>query len=173
MRYLEDLEDEQLALERLRNPDRRWTLAELERADGALRTARRGLAASEEAYRVATDLFRVGKTTTTELLGAIFRTAGRAVDVAGNVGRPLTSLRPEPAAWIVCELSSFQLEDVHELRPRVAVPAGGRPRRPSTRGTAPTAIARGVAPRPVLSTAAWRAVVPSTPHCTIRASPPR
>jgi UDP-N-acetylmuramoylalanine--D-glutamate ligase len=62
-----------------------------------------------------------GKTTTTELLGAIFRTAGRAVDVAGNVGRPLTSLRPEPAAWIVCELSSFQLEDVHELRPRVAV----------------------------------------------------
>jgi UDP-N-acetylmuramoylalanine--D-glutamate ligase len=62
-----------------------------------------------------------GKTTTTELLGAIFRAAGRAVDVAGNVGRPLTSLRPEPAAWIVCELSSFQLEDVHELRPRVAV----------------------------------------------------
>jgi UDP-N-acetylmuramoylalanine--D-glutamate ligase len=62
-----------------------------------------------------------GKTTTTELLGAIFHAAGRAVDVAGNVGRPLTSLRPEPAAWIVCELSSFQLEDVHELRPRVAV----------------------------------------------------
>ena len=62
-----------------------------------------------------------GKTTTTELLGAIFRRAGRAVDVAGNVGRPLTSLRPQPTAWIVCELSSFQLEDVHELRPRVAV----------------------------------------------------
>ena len=31
VRYLEDLEDEQLALERLRNPDRRWTLEELER----------------------------------------------------------------------------------------------------------------------------------------------
>ena len=62
-----------------------------------------------------------GKTTTAELLGAIFRTAGHAVEVAGNVGRPLTSLRPEPAAWIVCELSSFQLEDVHELRPRVAM----------------------------------------------------
>ena len=26
-----------------------------------------------------------------------------------------------PDAWIVCELSSFQLEDVHEFRPRVAV----------------------------------------------------
>ena len=33
-----------------------------------------------------------GKTTTTELLGAIFRAAGRDVAVAGNVGRPLTSL---------------------------------------------------------------------------------
>ena len=31
VRYLEDLEDEQLALERLDNPDRRWTLDELER----------------------------------------------------------------------------------------------------------------------------------------------
>ena len=30
-RYLEDLEDEQLARERLADPDRRWTLDELER----------------------------------------------------------------------------------------------------------------------------------------------
>jgi UDP-N-acetylmuramoylalanine--D-glutamate ligase len=64
-----------------------------------------------------------GKTTTTELLGAMFRAAGTAVAVAGNVGRPLTSLDGalEKDAWIVCELSSFQLEDVHQLRPRVAV----------------------------------------------------
>src|SRR5256714_10996664 len=60
-----------------------------------------------------------GKTTTCELLGAIFRAAGREVVVAGNVGSPLTAARP--AEWIVCELSSFQLEDVHELRCRVAV----------------------------------------------------
>jgi UDP-N-acetylmuramoylalanine--D-glutamate ligase len=60
-----------------------------------------------------------GKTTTCELLGAIFRAAGRDVVVAGNVGSPLTAARP--ADWIVCELSSFQLEDVHELRCRVAV----------------------------------------------------
>ena len=33
-----------------------------------------------------------GKTTTTELLGAIFRAAGRDVAVAGNVGTPLTSV---------------------------------------------------------------------------------
>jgi len=60
-----------------------------------------------------------GKTTTTELLGAIFRAAGRDVAVAGNVGTPLTSL--EPVEWVVCELSSFQLEDVHELACDVAV----------------------------------------------------
>ena len=60
-----------------------------------------------------------GKTTTTELLGAIFRAAGRDVAVAGNVGTPLTSVHS--ADWVVCELSSFQLEDVHELSCDVAV----------------------------------------------------
>jgi UDP-N-acetylmuramoylalanine--D-glutamate ligase len=64
-----------------------------------------------------------GKTTTSELLGAVFRSAGRPVEVAGNVGRPLTSLVGSIAAdaWIVCELSSFQLEDVETLRPQVGV----------------------------------------------------
>jgi UDP-N-acetylmuramoylalanine--D-glutamate ligase len=64
-----------------------------------------------------------GKTTTTELLGAIFRAAGRPVEVAGNVGRPLTAVADEieRGTWVVCELSSFQLEDVHELTCDVAV----------------------------------------------------
>jgi UDP-N-acetylmuramoylalanine--D-glutamate ligase len=64
-----------------------------------------------------------GKTTTSELLGAMFRADHRPVEVAGNVGRPLTSLvgHVTPDAWIVCELSSFQLEDVHTLEPRVGV----------------------------------------------------
>jgi UDP-N-acetylmuramoylalanine--D-glutamate ligase len=64
-----------------------------------------------------------GKTTTSELLGEMFRAAGRPVAVAGNVGRPLTGLDGAIAddTWIVCELSSFQLEDIEELRPRVAV----------------------------------------------------
>jgi UDP-N-acetylmuramoylalanine--D-glutamate ligase len=60
-----------------------------------------------------------GKTTTTELLGAIFRAAGRSVAVAGNVGTPLSSVRE--AEWVVCELSSFQLEDVETLACDVAV----------------------------------------------------
>jgi UDP-N-acetylmuramoylalanine--D-glutamate ligase len=64
-----------------------------------------------------------GKTTTAELLGAIFGAAGRPVAVAGNVGRPLSALDgvAPPEAWIVCELSSFQLEDVHDLACDVAV----------------------------------------------------
>jgi UDP-N-acetylmuramoylalanine--D-glutamate ligase len=64
-----------------------------------------------------------GKTTTSELLGAIFRAAGKPVAVTGNVGRPLTRLDGAlgPEAWIVCELSSFQLEDAYRFRPRIGV----------------------------------------------------
>jgi len=64
-----------------------------------------------------------GKTTTTELLGAIFRAAGLPVEVAGNVGRALTDAAEVAAegSCIVCELSSFQLEDVHTLACDVAV----------------------------------------------------
>jgi UDP-N-acetylmuramoylalanine--D-glutamate ligase len=63
-----------------------------------------------------------GKTTTTELAGAMLRAGGVPVQVAGNVGRALSELpgRIDPAAWVVCELSSFQLEDIDSLRCRVA-----------------------------------------------------
>jgi len=59
-----------------------------------------------------------GKTTTTELLGAMLD-----APTAGNVGRALTDLdgQVEPGTLVVCELSSFQLEDVHELACEVAV----------------------------------------------------
>jgi len=59
-----------------------------------------------------------GKTTTAELLGAI-----TGAPVVGNVGRALTELdgKVEEGALVVCELSSFQLEDVHELACEVAV----------------------------------------------------
>ncbi len=64
-----------------------------------------------------------GKTTTTELLGAILRAEGRPVEVAGNVGHPLTAAaeEAEPGSWLVCELSSFQLEDVETLACEIAV----------------------------------------------------
>ncbi len=64
-----------------------------------------------------------GKTTTTELIGHLYRTAGRPVAVAGNVGTPLASLvgAIDPDATIVCETSSFQLEDTTYFGPECAV----------------------------------------------------
>jgi UDP-N-acetylmuramoylalanine--D-glutamate ligase len=59
-----------------------------------------------------------GKTTTAELLGHML-----GARVAGNVGRALTELVGvvEPGISIVCEVSSFQLEDVDEFAPVVAI----------------------------------------------------
>jgi UDP-N-acetylmuramoylalanine--D-glutamate ligase len=64
-----------------------------------------------------------GKTTTTELIGHLHRTAGRPVAVAGNVGTPLASLvgAIDPDATVVCEASSFQLEDSSFISPECAV----------------------------------------------------
>jgi UDP-N-acetylmuramoylalanine--D-glutamate ligase len=64
-----------------------------------------------------------GKTTTTELSGHIHREAGLPVAVAGNVGTALSSLvgHVPDAATVVCEVSSFQLEDAVEFAPEGAV----------------------------------------------------
>ena len=63
-----------------------------------------------------------GKTTTTELLGAIHREAGVDAAVAGNVGTPLASLvgALDANAVVVCECSSFQLEDASAFAPECA-----------------------------------------------------
>jgi UDP-N-acetylmuramoylalanine--D-glutamate ligase len=64
-----------------------------------------------------------GKTTTVELIGHIHREAGLPVAVAGNVGTALSSLvgALDPAATVVCEASSFQLEDATAFAPEGAV----------------------------------------------------
>jgi UDP-N-acetylmuramoylalanine--D-glutamate ligase len=64
-----------------------------------------------------------GKTTTTELIGHVHRAAGRGVVVAGNVGTSLTSVADgtDPGVVIVCEASSFQLEDTEAFAPEAAV----------------------------------------------------
>jgi UDP-N-acetylmuramoylalanine--D-glutamate ligase len=64
-----------------------------------------------------------GKTTTSELLGEIYRSAAEPVAVAGNVGTPLASLagEVEDAATVICESSSFQLEDADAFAPECAV----------------------------------------------------
>ena len=60
-----------------------------------------------------------GKTTTVELLGHIHREAGVPVSVAGNVGTALSALAGalSPETVVVCEASSFQLEDTLDFAP--------------------------------------------------------
>jgi UDP-N-acetylmuramoylalanine--D-glutamate ligase len=64
-----------------------------------------------------------GKTTTVELLGHLYRAAGESVEVAGNVGTALSELVGEVSGdeTIVCECSSFQLEDTVAFAPECAV----------------------------------------------------
>jgi UDP-N-acetylmuramoylalanine--D-glutamate ligase len=64
-----------------------------------------------------------GKSTTTALLGEIFRRAGEDVVVAGNIGVALTAVAAglKPTTTVVAEVSSFQMEDAVTFRPRVAV----------------------------------------------------
>lgn len=64
-----------------------------------------------------------GKTTTTALVGEIFRAAGYKALVGGNIGVPLVDVVEDygPGDIIVAEVSSFQLETVEFFRPRVAL----------------------------------------------------
>jgi UDP-N-acetylmuramoylalanine--D-glutamate ligase len=65
-----------------------------------------------------------GKTTTVELIGHVHREARVPVTVAGNVGTPLAWLATHglPARTVVvCEASSFQLEDTERFAPDAAV----------------------------------------------------
>ena len=64
-----------------------------------------------------------GKTTTVRLLGAMFAAAGVKHELAGNEHRPLSEVAGEVDAgtWIVCELSSFQLEHVVTFACEIAV----------------------------------------------------
>jgi len=64
-----------------------------------------------------------GKTTTVRLLGAMFAAAGWSATLAGNEHPPISEVADsvEEGSWLVCELTSFQLEDVHELSCEIAV----------------------------------------------------
>jgi UDP-N-acetylmuramoylalanine--D-glutamate ligase len=64
-----------------------------------------------------------GKTTTTTLIGEIFKASGRRTAVAGNIGRPFSedaeSLKTGDVA--VLEVSSFQLETIKSFHPKTAL----------------------------------------------------
>ncbi len=64
-----------------------------------------------------------GKTTTTTLIGEIFKKSGRNTLVGGNIGLPLVTEVEKygPNGVIVAEVSSFQLETTISFKPEVAV----------------------------------------------------
>lgn len=64
-----------------------------------------------------------GKTTTTALVHHLLDHAGISATAGGNYGTSLCRLLLDGVEWewIVLELSSFQLEDIEEFRPEIAV----------------------------------------------------
>lgn len=81
----------------------------------------------ELAYRLAKGTFvgitgTNGKTTTTTLVGEIFREAKIHSAVVGNIGFPVIteSLRSTDDEWLITEVSSFQLQTISEFKPKVS-----------------------------------------------------
>ena len=65
-----------------------------------------------------------GKTTTTELIGAMLKNSGKKVFVGGNIGTPLIAYADgqfERAEVVVAEVSSFQLDTTMTFHPATSV----------------------------------------------------
>jgi UDP-N-acetylmuramoylalanine--D-glutamate ligase len=64
-----------------------------------------------------------GKTTVTALIAAIFRTAGVEAPACGNIGFAASeiALRESLPAWVIAEVSSYQIESSTTLSPRIGV----------------------------------------------------
>ena len=80
----------------------------------------------EYAYRESTGLLLAitgtnGKTTTTTLVGEIFKNAGKRTHVVGNIGTPYSGAVPEmkPDDVTVCEISSFMMETSRDFHPAI------------------------------------------------------
>lgn len=95
----------------------------------ARKTSRTIVSEIEIALRLAPALQYVavtgtnGKTTTTALIGHIFRALGLNAPDAGNIGTPLSEIISAPTLpdWVSLELSSFQLHDTPSVAPDVGV----------------------------------------------------
>ncbi len=62
-----------------------------------------------------------GKTTTTTLIGEMLKAGGKNVAVAGNIGVPLVSIDDSNLDYIVAEISSYQLEAIHDFKPWISL----------------------------------------------------
>ena len=64
-----------------------------------------------------------GKTTTTAMIGHILKASGIPAQVGGNIGVPPAAMvdSSKEGQWNVLELSSFQLETIHDFRADIGV----------------------------------------------------
>jgi UDP-N-acetylmuramoylalanine--D-glutamate ligase len=63
-----------------------------------------------------------GKTTTTSLIGEIFKHSDKRGSVAGNIGQPFAGIVDDIKSddWAILEVSTFQLEWIDKFKPQVA-----------------------------------------------------
>lgn len=63
-----------------------------------------------------------GKTTTTSLVGEMFKKANKDTYIVGNIGNPVidTVDLTDENSYLVTELSSFQLESIEDFKPKVS-----------------------------------------------------
>jgi UDP-N-acetylmuramoylalanine--D-glutamate ligase len=103
--------------------DYRHSVLEKVRQSGATIVGELALAADKFKAPVIGVTGTNGKTTVTELIGSIFKAAGKKVFVGGNIGTPIGEylLSEEKFEAIVLELSSFQLELCGDFMPEVGI----------------------------------------------------
>ncbi len=85
-----------------------------------------------------------GKTTVTAWIGDLLARCGYCAHVGGNIGRALVRVVEEvhdAGCFVVAELSSFQLETIEMLRPRVAVVTNIAPDHLDRHGSFPAYVA--------------------------------
>lgn len=62
-----------------------------------------------------------GKSTTTALIAHVLQSAHKTAVMAGNIGKPIFDVAPDPNSIMVLELSSYQLDLCPAFRPDIAV----------------------------------------------------
>ena len=116
-----------------------WTLPQLEAArnSGVQVMGELEIAAGLLRGRVIGVTGANGKTTTTALIGHILESAGRPVQIGGNIGRPVLAMVDDstPDTWNVLELSSFQLEAMNSFRSHIGVVLNIKPDHLDRHGT--------------------------------------
>jgi len=76
----------------------------------------------KESGKIAAITGSNGKTTTTTITYQICSKAGIDCAIVGNIGYSFArQVAEDPKEWYIVEVSSFQLDDIHEFRPDIAI----------------------------------------------------